>query len=187
MGRDEPLSGEKLTTALGFYVADGWRDGCERSLELLHYGGDGHSLVIHATDEDVILQFGLEKPAFRILVNTWGTLGAIGATTGVMPSLTLGPGGVGGSVVSANVTVTHLLNVKRLAYPLRPVPAVALELAQGVRPVPGGVAAPGSSTPGYAAPPAPSAAPGIPTGAAAPTAEQIERIIARVLADLGRS
>ncbi|MBK6956884.1 MAG: aldehyde dehydrogenase family protein [Actinomycetales bacterium] len=196
VGRDEPLSGEKLTTALGFYVADGWRDGCERSLELLHYGGDGHSLVIHATDEDVVLQFGLEKPAFRILVNTWGTLGAIGATTGVMPSLTLGPGGVGGSVVSANVTVTHLLNVKRLAYPLRPIPPVALELAQGVRPVPGGVAATGgaASTGGpaaarYAAPPAPSAASGMPAGAVgtAPTAEQIERIVARVLADLGRS
>ena len=99
-------------------------------------------------------------------------------------------------MVSANVTVTHLLNVKRLAYPLRPIPPVALELAQGVRPVPGGVAATGgaASTGGpaaarYAAPPAPSAASGMPAGAVgtAPTAEQIERIVARVLADLGRS
>lgn len=166
VGRDEPLSGEKLTTVLGFYVADGWRAGCERSLELLRYGGDGHSLVIHARDEDVILAFGLEKPAFRILVNTWGTLGAIGATTGVMPSLTLGPGGVGGAVVGDNITVTHLLNIKRVAYPLRPPPAVAYALAPDVRRggLPGG---------------APTAGAGAP-----PTDEQLERIIARVLAQM---
>lgn len=165
VGRDEPLSGEKLTTVLGFYVADGWRAGCERSLELLRYGGDGHSLVIHARDEDVILAFGLEKPAFRILVNTWGTLGAIGATTGVMPSLTLGPGGVGGAVVGDNITVTHLLNIKRVAYPLRPPPAVAYELAPDVRR--GGL--PGGAPAGAGAP---------------PTDEQLERIIARVLAQM---
>ena len=166
VGRDEPLSGKKLTTVLGFYVADGWRAGCERSLELLRYGGDGHSLVIHARDEDVILAFGLEKPAFRILVNTWGTLGAIGATTGVMPSLTLGPGGVGGAVVGDNITVTHLLNIKRVAYPLRPPPAVAYELAPDVRRggLPGGAPAAGAGTP--------------------PTDEQLERIIARVLAQM---
>jgi acetaldehyde dehydrogenase (acetylating) len=132
VGRDEPLSGEKLTTVLGFYVEDGWHAGCDRCIELLRYGGDGHSLVIHATDDDVILAFGIEKPAFRILVNTWGTLGAIGATTGVMPSMTLAPGGVGGSVVSDNITVTHLLNIKRVAYPLREPPAAAYEPAPGV-------------------------------------------------------
>ena len=92
-GPGRALVGEKLTTVLGFYVADGWRAGCERSLELLRYGGDGHSWSSTPATRDVILAFGLEKPAFRILVNTWGTLGAIGATTGVMPSLTLGPGG----------------------------------------------------------------------------------------------
>jgi hypothetical protein len=35
------------------------------------------------------MAFGLEKPVFRIGVNTMGTLGAIGLTTGVMPSMTL--------------------------------------------------------------------------------------------------
>jgi acetaldehyde dehydrogenase (acetylating) len=132
VGRNEPLSGEKLTTVLGFYVEDGWRAGCERCIELLRFGGDGHSLVIHATDEDVILAFGIEKPAFRIVVNTWGTLGAIGATTGVMPSMTLAPGGVGGSVVSDNITVNHVLNVKRVAYPTREPPPGAYEAAPGV-------------------------------------------------------
>jgi acetaldehyde dehydrogenase (acetylating) len=125
VGAEHPLSREKLTTVLGFYVEDGWHAGCERSIQLLHFGGDGHSLVIHAEDPDVIMAFGLEKPAFRILVNTWGSFGAIGATTGLAPSMTLAPGGLGGAVVSDNITVHHVLNVKRLAHGIRKPPAEA--------------------------------------------------------------
>jgi acetaldehyde dehydrogenase (acetylating) len=126
VGKDEPLSREKLTTVLGWYEADGWEAGCERSIELIQFGGRGHSQIIHATDEKVIMAFGLEKPVFRILVNTVGTLGAVGFTTGVMPSMTLGAGGVGGSITGDNVTVYHLFNVKRLAFEVTPPPDLAL-------------------------------------------------------------
>ncbi|MGH2583104.1 MAG: aldehyde dehydrogenase family protein, partial [Anaerolineales bacterium] len=88
VGRDEPLSREKLTTVLGWYEAEGWEAGCDRCIELIHFGGRGHSLIVHATDEQVIMAFGLEKPVFRIGVNTMGTLGTIGLTTKVMPSMT---------------------------------------------------------------------------------------------------
>jgi acetaldehyde dehydrogenase (acetylating) len=71
------------------------------------------------------MAFGLEKPVFRILVNTMGTLGAIGLTTGLMPSLTLGSGGVGGAITGDNITAYHLINVKRLAYETVPPPAAA--------------------------------------------------------------
>jgi acetaldehyde dehydrogenase (acetylating) len=73
----------------------------------------------------VIMAFGLEKPVFRIAVNTMATLGAIGLTTGLMPSMTLGAGGVGGSITGDNVTVYHMFNVKRLAYEVMPPPAAA--------------------------------------------------------------
>lgn len=126
VGRDEPLSREKLTTVLGWYEADGWEAGCDRSLELIRFGGRGHTQVIHATDENVILRFGLEKPVFRILVNTMGTLGAVGLTTNVMPSMTLGSGGIGGSISGDNITTTHLLNVKRMAYEVSSPPAEAM-------------------------------------------------------------
>ena len=131
VGPDFPLSREKLTPVLGFIEEDGWRAGCERSIELLKFGGDGHSLSIHAEDEEVILAFGIEKPAFRILVNTWSSFGAIGGTTGLMPSMTLAPGGVGGAVVSDNITVHHVLNIKRLAYEVRRPPAEAMAGAGG--------------------------------------------------------
>lgn len=133
-GRDEPLSREKLTTVLGWYEEEGWEAGCERCIQLIQFGGRGHSLIIHATDPDVIMAFGLEKPVFRIAVNTMGTLGAIGLTTGVMPSLTLGAGGVGGSITGDNITAQHLFNVKRLAYELSAPPAEAM--VPGI-PVPG--------------------------------------------------
>jgi acetaldehyde dehydrogenase (acetylating) len=116
VGKEEALSREKLTTVLGWYEVDGWEAGCDRSIEMIQFGGRGHSLIVHATDEKVIMAFGLEKPVFRIAVNTMATLGAIGLTTGVMPSMTLGSGGIGGSITGDNITVYHLFNVKRLAY-----------------------------------------------------------------------
>ncbi len=124
-GKREPLSHEKLTTVLGWYEADGWEQGCERSIELINTGGRGHTQIIYANDEKVVMAFGLEKPVFRILVNTMGTLGAIGLTAGVMPSLTLGSGGVGGAITGDNITATHLINVKRLAYETVAPPAEA--------------------------------------------------------------
>ena len=125
VGRQEPLSHEKLTTVLGWYEADGWEQGCETSIALIQTGGRGHTQIIHANDERVIMAFGLEKPVFRILVNTMGTLGAIGLTTGLMPSLTLGSGGIGGSITGDNITAYHLLNIKRLAYETMPPPLEA--------------------------------------------------------------
>ncbi len=125
VGKQEPLSHEKLTTVLGWYEVDGWEQGCETSIALIQTGGRGHTQIIHATDERVIMAFGLEKPVFRILVNTMGTLGAIGLTTGLMPSLTLGSGGVGGSITGDNITAYHLINVKRLAYETIPPPSEA--------------------------------------------------------------
>ena len=125
-GESEPLSREKLTTVLGWYEEDGWEAGCDRSIDLIMFGGRGHTQIIHATDENVIMAFGLEKPVFRILVNTMGTLGAVGLTTGLMPSMTLGSGGEGGSITGDNISVHHLYNVKRLAYELTAPPEAAM-------------------------------------------------------------
>jgi acetaldehyde dehydrogenase (acetylating) len=130
VGRQEPLSHEKLTTVLGWYEAENWERGCEISLALIDTGGRGHTQIIYANDDKVIMAFGLEKPVFRILVNTMGTLGAIGLTTGVMPSMTLGSGGVGGSITGDNVTAYHLINIKRLAYEMITPPLEAFQTGE---------------------------------------------------------
>ncbi len=120
VGRDYPLSIEKLCPVLSWYVVKDWREGCERCIQILRYGGMGHTMSIHSQNEDVILQFGLKKPAFRICVNTPTTHGSIGLTTGLDPAMTLGCGGPGGNITSDNISPRHLLNLKRLAYELRP-------------------------------------------------------------------
>jgi acetaldehyde dehydrogenase (acetylating) len=120
VGRDEFFSREKLSPVLAYYVEDGWEKCCERSIELLNYGGVGHTLAIHSKDEQVIRRFFEEKPAFRILVNTMAAMGATGYTTGLAPAMTLGPGTLGGSSTSDNISALHLINIKRLAREIRP-------------------------------------------------------------------
>jgi acetaldehyde dehydrogenase (acetylating) len=121
VGRDHPLSIEKLCPVLSYYVVNDWRDGCERCKEILRYGGMGHTMSIHSRNDAVIMEFGLHKPAYRICVNTPSTLGAIGYTTGLDPAMTLGCGGFGGNITSDNISPRHLLNIKRLAYETKPV------------------------------------------------------------------
>jgi hypothetical protein len=151
VGRDYPLSIEKLCPVLSFYVVRDWREGCERCKQILRYGGMGHTMAIHSRNDNIILEFGLKKPAFRIVVNTPTTLGSIGLTTGLDPSMTLGCGGWGGNITSDNISPKHLLNIKRLAYETNPAPvrrettapaaAAALPRAPAPPRVPGGIPA----------------------------------------------
>src|SRR6187397_810108 len=132
VGRDYPLSIEKLCPVLSWYEVQDWREGCERCIQILRYGGMGHTMSIHSQNEDVILQFGLKKPAFRICVNTPTTHGSIGLTTGLDPAMTLGCGGWGGNITSDNISPRHLRNSKRRAYELRPA-APSATMAAGER------------------------------------------------------
>ena len=91
---------------LSYYVVADWREGCERCKEILRYGGMGHTMSIHSRNDDVILEFGLKKPAYRIVVNTPTTHGSIGLTTGLDPAMTLGCGGYGGNITSDNISPT---------------------------------------------------------------------------------
>ncbi|MCL6614693.1 MAG: aldehyde dehydrogenase family protein, partial [Firmicutes bacterium] len=120
VGKSHPLSAEKLCPVLAFYVEPDWQKACERCIELLSFGGLGHTLAIHSRNQEVIMEFALKKPVFRILVNTPSSQGAIGLTTGLPPSLTLGCGTWGGNSTSDNVGPLHLINRKRLAYHLGP-------------------------------------------------------------------
>jgi len=116
VGRDFPLSIEKLSPVLAFYVVKDWKEGGERCLQLLRYGGTGHTLGIHSRDDAVIREFALRKPVYRIVANTQTSMGATGYTTGLAPSMSLGCGAYAGNITSDNITPLHLMNTKRLAY-----------------------------------------------------------------------
>lgn len=76
-------------------------------------------MTLHTKNKDVVREFALRKPVSRILVNTPGALGGVGASTGLAPALTLGCGAVGGS---ANFPITsppmNLINIRRVAWGL---------------------------------------------------------------------
>ena len=116
VGPKNPYSREKLCPILAFFVEDTWEKCCEKSIAILQNEGAGHTMTIHSTNTEIIRQFALKKPVSRLLVNTPGSLGGVGATTNLAPALTLGCGAVGGSATSDNVNPMNLFNIRRVAW-----------------------------------------------------------------------
>jgi acetaldehyde dehydrogenase (acetylating) len=81
----------------------------------------GHTAGVHTRSREAAVRFGSDIPASRITVNTPTTHGAIGFSTALPPSMTLGCGSWGGNVTSDNVSPLHLLDIKRVAFETRPV------------------------------------------------------------------
>ena len=175
VGRDFPLSMEKLSPILAFYVEDGIERSAARCNEVLHYGGMGHTAGIHTRSRDAAIRYGAEMPASRITVNTPTTHGAIGFSTALPPSMTLGCGSWGGNVTSDNVSPLHLMDIKRVAFETRPVaskrPAVTAQTSLPA-PAPMTVVSPALATP-------------VARGAVAPkvSREEIAAIVDRFLAN----
>jgi acetaldehyde dehydrogenase (acetylating) len=135
VGRDYPLSMEKLSPILAFYVEDGIERGAARCFEVLSYGGMGHTAGVHTRSREAAISYGREMPASRVIVNSPTTHGAIGFSTALPPSMTLGCGSWGGNVTSDNVSPLHLMDIKRVAFETRPVksarPALAAQKSAG--------------------------------------------------------
>ena len=121
VGKDIPFSLEKLSPIFAMYIASDLTHAKEICVSLLELGGMGHSLSLHTETDSVAREFALEMPVSRILVNTMSSVGAVGGTTGLMPSMTLGCGTFGGNITSDNVSAKHLLNIKRMAYGIKEV------------------------------------------------------------------
>ena len=115
IGFGHPYSNEKLAPILGFYTAENYVEICELAQKILHYEGAGHTFSMHTKDPKIVDYFAARIPASRIMVNTPSALGGIGASTGMLPALTLGCGAIGGSATSENVGPQHLINVRDVA------------------------------------------------------------------------
>lgn len=138
VGRDHPWSFEKLSPTLAFFVVDGLEQGAQRCLEILQFGGMGHTAGMHTKSREAAVQFGEKLPASRIIINSPTTHGAIGFSTDLSPSMTLGCGSWGGNVTSDNVSPIHLMDIKRVAFETKPVTKSApAPAAQQARPATG--------------------------------------------------
>ncbi len=119
VGRQHPLSAEKLSPVLSLYCVKDFAEGLDVCEALLRFGGLGHTCAIHSKDDARIREYGLRMPAFRVLVNTPAPQGSTGITTNIMPAMTLGCGAIAGNITSDNVGPLHLINIKRIAYAVR--------------------------------------------------------------------
>lgn len=118
VSKENPFAREKLTPILAFYTEVNVKKAIERCDALLNNEGKGHTASIHSNNEAIIHEYSMRVPVSRCLVNTPSALGGIGATTDLIPALTLGCGAVGGSSTSDNVGPEHLMNVKKVVYHL---------------------------------------------------------------------
>jgi acyl-CoA reductase-like NAD-dependent aldehyde dehydrogenase len=119
VGRAFPLSAEKLNPVMAYFQVSGPDEGFDVCGRILRFGGEGHTLGVHAHDPDVVTRFAA-LPAGRVLVNTPCLHGGMGYSTDIEPSFMLGTGTWSGSITSDNVTALHLINIKRVAYEARP-------------------------------------------------------------------
>ncbi len=119
VGREFPLSAEKLSPILAFYSAPHLAACIELCVRLLQHGGMGHTASIHSRSEAAVKQFGITVPAFRVVVNSASVHGSIGYSTNLFPAMTLGCGSPGGNITSDNIGPRHLMNIKRVAWESR--------------------------------------------------------------------
>ncbi|MDQ7822234.1 MAG: bifunctional acetaldehyde-CoA/alcohol dehydrogenase [Candidatus Eremiobacteraeota bacterium] len=116
VGDGYPLSREKLCPLLGFYTVQSLDEGVNLCTDLTHLGGLGHTASIFSKDPEAIREFGETINAGRVIVNAPSSHGGIGDIYNCLhPSLTLGCGAGGRNITTDNVTVTHLLNIKRIS------------------------------------------------------------------------
>ena len=116
VGREHPLSVEKLFPVLAVYRAKSVSEALKTCIDVNHAGGLGHTAVIFSRDEAVIREFGNLVNAGRIIVNSPGAIGALGAVyNDLVPTFSFGCGTGGGNSTTDNVNVQHYLNIKRVA------------------------------------------------------------------------
>lgn len=132
VNKRNPYAREKLCPVLAFFVTSP-EEACGLCIRILENEGSGHTMTLHTNDEEVVTRFAFKKPVSRILVNTPGALGGVGATTGLAPALTLGCGAVGGSATSDNITPKNLINIRRVAFGLCELEELKEKTAEGGR------------------------------------------------------
>ena len=115
-GVEYPLSLEKLSPVLAYFVAKDEKQGFEYANKMLELGGLGHSAVIHSNDEELCVAYGQAMKVGRVIVNTPSSQGAIGDIYNTnTPSLTLGCGSFGRNSTTSNISSVNLINKKRIA------------------------------------------------------------------------
>jgi sulfoacetaldehyde dehydrogenase len=119
IGKDEPLSGEKLSLVLTVYRARDFDQSVVLANRLLLHQGRGHSVGIHTRDADRPRRLAAAVDAVRVLVNQAHTFGNGGSfDNGLNFTLSMGCGTWGGNSISENLSWHHFVNITHLVSPI---------------------------------------------------------------------
>jgi sulfoacetaldehyde dehydrogenase len=119
VGRNHPLSGEKLALVLTVYRAADFAAAKARVREILDFQGKGHSLGLHTTDFARAQELAEDMPVVRVLVNFAHTFGNGGGfDSGLEFTLTMGCGSWQKNSISENLNYRHFLNITHLVTPI---------------------------------------------------------------------
>ena len=101
---------------LAVYRAKSVDEALKVCVDVNHAGGLGHTAVVFSRNDEVIRKFGEVINAGRIIVNSPGSIGALGGVyNDMVPTFSFGCGTGGGNSTTDNVNVYHYLNIKRVA------------------------------------------------------------------------
>ena len=198
VGREAPLSAEKLSPVIAFYSVPNLAAGIDLCTQLLRFGGLGHTASIHSKDANAVREFGVAVPAFRVCVNTGSVQGSIGYSTNLFPAMTLGCGALGGNITSDNIGPQHLMNLRRVAWESRAIEHRSIPAAQrmdapsaasrAAAASASGAGIPAGGTKAPTSQPQPNYAPSTPASSAAaniPDRATIAHAVEHVMAHLG--
>lgn len=116
IGKDHPLSGEKLFPVLSIYQAQNTRDAINTCVDVNYFGGTGHTASIFSRNEQIIRDYATQINAGRVVVNSPSSVGALGGVyNDLIPTFSFGCGTGGGNITMDNINVKHYINIKKVA------------------------------------------------------------------------
>lgn len=119
IGKEFPLSGEKLALVLAVYRAPDFKAATEMVRKILDFQGRGHSMGLHTTNMARAQKLAEDLPVVRVLVNFAHTFGNGGGfDSGLEFTLTMGCGSWQKNSISENLNYKHFINITHLVVPI---------------------------------------------------------------------
>ncbi len=115
IGREHPLSDEKLSLVLTVYRAKDFADAKDKVEQILHIKGIGHSCGIHTNDPEHAREIAEDLDVVRVIVNQAHTFANGGSfDNGLNFTLSMGCGTWAGNSISENLNYKNFINITHL-------------------------------------------------------------------------
>ncbi len=119
IGKNYPLSGEKLALVLTVYRAKDFAEAKDTVRCILDHQGRGHSVGLHTNNIDRARELAADLKVVRVLVNFAHTFGNGGGFDSGLPfTLSMGCGSWQKNSISENLNYKHFINITHLVTPI---------------------------------------------------------------------